>query len=318
MRQQQAAGRRQAARRPPPRRRALCLGSAGGCTRSCPKAGSAGHELRAGSGQWMDGLAGNRGRRRPSCPSKTHTTPSTHPPHHHPPTTTHLAEVHHGHKLRRDGQRVELALAVEVLHAAAGCLGEGGRGGVEWVGAGLGALGTAGGGSGARQRPERAGRVGAPGNGQAARRPGTAGCVWGWWAGGRARRGRPGSAVQARRGASPVKLDADGLLVDLVHRVPAGSAHVAAVQVRVGGRTLAALPACGAAHSCAPAPAAGAQRPHRTTLLLVARTPSVIQKLLMNWVPGRRCAVRSAGQPGGRGRAVRGMPMRAPAAAGRP
>ncbi len=25
------------------------------------------------------------------------------------------------------------------------------------------------------------------------------------------------------------------------------------------------------------------------------RTPSVIQKLLMNWEPGRRCAVRSAG-----------------------
>lgn len=37
-----------------------------------------------------------------------------------PSTPTHLAEVHHGHKLRRDGQRVELSLAVEVLHAPAG------------------------------------------------------------------------------------------------------------------------------------------------------------------------------------------------------
>jgi hypothetical protein len=31
-----------------------------------------------------------------------------------------LAEIHHGHKLGGDGQRVELALAVEVLHAPAG------------------------------------------------------------------------------------------------------------------------------------------------------------------------------------------------------
>lgn len=60
----------------------------------------------------------------------------------------------------------------------------------------------------------------------------------------------------------------------------------------------------------APSPAPS-PRTHLTTLLLVARTPSVIQKLLMNCVPGRRCAVRSAGQRvgwqggWGRGRSAR-------------
>ena len=50
-------------------------------------------------------------------------------------------------------------------------------------------------------------------------------------------------------------------------------------------------------HSSAPSPAV-AQAAHLTTEVLVQRTPSVIQKLLMNWDPGRRCAVRSAKMQG--------------------
>ena len=45
-------------------------------------------------------------------------------------------------------------------------------------------------------------------------------------------------------------------------------------------------------------PPTWAQAAHLTTEVLVQRTPSVIQKLLMNWEPGRRCAVRSAKMQG--------------------
>lgn len=145
------------------------------------------------------------------CPS----VPLSHPTQLHPhcpasnETAPHLAEVHHGHKLGRDGQRVELALAVEILHAPARRGREPGGGMGGWA-AGPGAVHNPG---GARSIAR---------NTQQARRRGAGLVVVGRI------RSAAGNLPAPQPGPqrSPVELDAHGLLVHLVHRVPAaGGAH---------------------------------------------------------------------------------------------